>query len=244
MWSIFRSLMVTSMAVLLCVSPLYPAQAPASGVILEAEKTQMGNNQVSAGATIFSGDVLTTTSEGHAQVRMGETRFQLSSDTEVAFFSTESGPVAELRRGSLIVSNNSASERFRIYASDILIVPTSDRPILGQVTLNSPCDVQITSEHGKLEATVGKETKTIEDAHSYDVRPEHSVRDNRMPAISPDDEEFHRGHNHATCAAAVEHAMKGPVAAGGSHFTIAVGAVGVGITIFVLKKALESPDRP
>jgi len=231
------------MAALLSVSPLYPAQTPNAGVILEAEKAQLGNSPVTAGATIFSGDVLSTDSEGHAQVRMGETRFQLAGDTEVAFFSTASGPAAELRRGSLIVANNNASERFRIYASDILVVPTSDRPILGQVTINSPCDVQVTSEHGKLEATVGNETKTIEDAHSYDVRPDHSVRDTRIPGISPDDSEFHRGHNHATCAAAAQHAVKG-AAVDGSHFTIAVAALIGGITIIVIKKALESPDRP
>lgn len=224
------------------VAPAFAAQNPAAGVVLEADHTLMGSAQVTAGASVFSGDVLNTDSEGHAQVRIGQTRFQLLANSEAAFLSTETGPVAELRQGSLIVSDN-ASETFRVYASDVLIVPTSDRPILGQITIESPCEVKITSEHGRLEATVGRETKAIEEQHSYSVRPEYSVRDTRMPAISPDDDAFHRGHNHATCAAAPRSA-KGPVAAGGSHFTIIAGGVIGIITVIGVKEALESPDRP
>ena len=234
--------LVVALAAAAFVAPAFPAQNSTAGVVLEAERTQMGNAQVTAGASVFSGDVLSTESEGHAQVRIGQTRFQLLPNTEAAFFATERGPVAELRRGSLIVSDN-AAESFRVYASDVLVVPTSDRPILGQITIESPCEVKIASEHGRLEATVGRETKTIEEAHSYSVRPEYSVRDTRFPAISPDDDAFHRGHNHATCAAPLQNsARKLPFAP--SHFTLVVGgAIGI-ITVVGVKEALESPDRP
>ncbi len=244
MWWISRCLMASLLAALLSVSPLYPAQGQSGGVVLEAERAHLGSGQVTAGASIFSGDVLSTDSEGHAQVRIGQTRFQLLGDTQVALFSTANGAVAELRHGSIMVSNNSASEGFRVFASDIRIVPTSDRPILGQITLNSDCDVQISAEHGKLEATVGRETKTIEEAHSYDVRPEFSVLDIRVPGISPDDAEFHRGHNHASCAAIERKGMSVPIAAGSSHFTLLAGAGAAIITTIVVKEALESPDRP
>jgi len=243
MWWIVR-LLAAAFAAATFVSSALPAQNPTAGVVLEADRTQMGNSQITAGASVFSGDVLSTDSEGHAQVRIGQTRFQLLPDTEAAFLSTERGPVAELRRGSLIVSDN-ASESFRVYASDVLVVPTSDRPILGQITIESPCEVKITSEKGRLASTVGRETKTIEEAHSYSVRPEYSVRDTRMPAISPDDDAFHRGHNHATCAAAPQnHATKGPIAPANSHFTVLVGGLVGVITIIGVKEALESPDRP
>jgi hypothetical protein len=193
---------------------------------------------------MYGGDVISTESEGHAQVRIGKTQFQLQGDTQVALFSGANGAVAELRRGTLVVSHTSPTEGFEIYASDVRIVPTSDRPILGEVTLNSPCDVKITSEHGKLEATVGKEKKTIEDGHSYDVRPDFTVDDSRVPAISPDDSNYHRGHRHTTCAVAATHGAHAPVAAASSHFAIGVG-VGIGvITVIGIKKGLESPDRP
>jgi len=240
-----RSALSWVLSSLLPVMPLYAAQAPGAGVVMDADRARVGNGPVTAGASVFDGDVISTESDGHAQVRIGKTQFQLQGDTQVALFSGANGAVVELRHGTLIVSNNTPLEGFEIYASDVRIIPTTDRPILGQVTLNSPCDVQITSQHGKLEARAGKETKTIEDAHSYDVRPEFTVEDSRVPAISPDASDFHRGHRHSSCAAAPEnHGLRAAVAAGGSHFEIAVG-VGVGIIgVIGIKKALESPDRP
>jgi hypothetical protein len=243
-----RSALSWALSALLPVMPLYsaggPAQAPAAGVVVEAERARVGNGPVTAGASVYGGDVISTESDGHAQVRIGKTQFQLQGDTQVALFSGANGAVAELRHGSLVVSNNNAAEGFQIYASDVRIVPTSDRPILGQVTLNAPCDVQIASEHGKLEATVGKEKKTIEDGHSYDVRPDFTVDDSRVPAISPDDSNYHRGHRHTSCAVAATHGTRAPIAAANSHFAIGVG-VGIGvITVIGIKKGLESPDRP
>jgi hypothetical protein len=243
-----RSALSWTLSALLPVMPLHsagvPAQAPAAGVVAEAERARVGNGPVTAGASVYGGDVISTESEGHAQVRIGKTQFQLQGDTQVALFSGANGAVAELRRGTLVVSHTSPTEGFEIYASDVRIVPTSDRPILGEVTLNSPCDVKITSEHGKLEATVGKEKKTIEDGHSYDVRPDFTVDDSRVPAISPDDSNYHRGHRHTTCAVAATHGAHAPVAAASSHFAIGVG-VGIGvITVIGIKKGLESPDRP
>ena len=238
-----RCVLSWTLSALLPVMPLYPAQTLAGGVVLDADRARIGSGPVTAGASVYSGDVLSTENDGHAQVRIGQTRFGLQGDTQVAFFSGINGAVAELRHGTVIVSN-SATEGFEIFASDVRIVPTSDRPILGQVTLNSPCDVQITSEHGKLEATVGKETKTIEDAHSYNVRPDFMVHDTRVPAVSPDDSEYHRGHRHTSCAAAATHGTRAPVAAATSHFSIAVVVGGGVITVIAIKKALESPDRP
>lgn len=239
-----RCMLSWTLSSLLPVMPLYPAETLASGVVLDADRAHIGSGPVTAGASVYSGDVVSTESEGHAQVRIGQTRFQLQGDTQVALFSGVNGAVAELRHGSVIVSNNTAAEGFEIFVSDVRIVPTSDRPILGQITLVSLCDVKITSEHGKLEATVGKETATIEDAHSYDVRPEFMVHDSRVPAVSPDDADYHRGHRHTSCAAAATRGTSAPVAAATSHFSIAA-EVGVGvITIIAIKKALESPDRP
>jgi hypothetical protein len=97
--------------------------------------------------------------------------------------------------------------------------------------------------HGNLEATTGKETKTLEEGHAYDVIPEFSVNDSRNPAISPDASEYHRGHHHSTCALAAKSGPR-PVHAGSSHFVELIGTVGGLFTILALHEALESPDRP
>jgi hypothetical protein len=233
----------------LAAAPMYPAQNQATGVVLDADGAHVGDSRLTVGTSLYIGDVVNTESDGHAQVRVRQTRFQLIGESYAAFFPGPTGAVAELRHGTLIVALTSASEGFEIFASDVRIVSKGDRPILAQITMNSSCDLQIKIQHGTLEATVGKETKTLEEQKSYDVIPEFSVKDSRNPAISPDESEYHRGHEHATCALAAKMGAKPPIA-GLSHFKILAGAAAAGILVPVVmhigsgKPPAESPFMP
>jgi hypothetical protein len=233
----------------LSVSPVYPAQNQSTGVVLDADGAHIGNTNLSAGAALFTGDVVSTESDGHVQLRVRQARFELIGQSDGAFFPGSTGAVAELRHGTLIVALNSPSESFEIFASDVRIVPKSERPVLAQITMNSSCDLQIKVQHGNLEATAGKETKTLEEGHAYDVIPEVSVKDSRDPAVSPDESEYHRGHEHAACALAAKTGQK-PAIPGSSHFKILLGAVAAGVLIPVLLHTTgshppaESPYMP
>jgi hypothetical protein len=222
---------------------LYSGQNQAAGVVLDATLAHVGESRLTNGTSLYSGDVVTTESEGHAQLRIRQTRFELIGQSDGAFFPGANGAVAELRHGTMVVALNGPSESFEVLASDIRIVPKQDRPVIAEITLNSTCDVQIKVVHGNLEATTGKETKRLEEGHAYDVTPEFSVSDSRDPAISPDASEYHRGHQHKTCALAAKSRPK-PLHAGSSHFVELVGTGAVAFTILAVSEALESPDRP
>jgi hypothetical protein len=177
----------------IAAAPLYSAQNQAAGVVLDAEGAHVGESRLTNGTSIYGGDEVTTESEGHAQVRIRQTKFELIGQSDGAFFPEANSAVAELRHGTLIVALNNPSESFEIFASDVRIVPKSERPVLAQITMNATCYIQIKVMHGNLEATAGKETRTLEDGHAYDVIPEFSVNDSRNPAISPEASEYHRG---------------------------------------------------
>ncbi|HEY2352464.1 MAG TPA: hypothetical protein VGH83_08120 [Candidatus Acidoferrum sp.] len=227
----------------------YPAQNQATGVVVDASEAHVGESSLTAGSSLYTGDVVGTESNGHAQLRVRQSRFELIGESYGAFFPGATGAVAELRHGTMIVALNSTSESFEIFASDVRIVPKAERPILAQITMNSLCDLQIKVEHGSLEATSGKETKTLDEGHAYDVIPEVSVKDQRNPAISPEESGYHRGHEHTTCALAAKLGQK-PANAGFSHFKILAGAVAVGILVPVLLHTTggnpppESPFTP
>jgi hypothetical protein len=242
-WS-FRCLLAWTMVGCLATAPsLYPGQNQTAGVVLDTAMAHVGESHLTNGSSLYSGDVVSTESEGHVQLRIRQTRFELIGQSDAAFFPGANGAVAELRRGTMVVALNSPSESFEVFASDIRIVAKKDRPVLAEITLNSTCDVQIKVVHGNLEATTGKETKTLEEGHAYDVTPEFSVNDSRNPAVSPDASEYHRGHQHSTCALAAKSGPR-PAHAGSSHFVELIG-IGTGvITILALQEALESPDRP
>lgn len=232
---------------ILGVMPIYPAQNQATGVVVEAEGATIGESNLSAGSSLYTGDVVNTDSNGHAQIRVRQSRFELVGESYGAFFPGVNGAVAELRHGTMIVALNNPSEAFEIFASDVRIVPKSaERPILAQITMNSSCDLQIKVQKGTLEATSGKETKTLEEGKAYDVIPEVSVNDHRNPAISPDLSEYHRGHEHHACALAAKLGQKPPIA-GISHFKIIAGAVAAGILIPILLHTgggSPSPESP
>jgi hypothetical protein len=231
---IFRAALAGAMAGTLAGTPMYPAQNQAAGVVLDANGATVSGTNLSVGTSLYSGDVVSTESDGQAQLRVRHSMFQMIGQTDAAFFPGPTGAVAELRHGTLIVALNNAAEGFEIFASDVRIVPKdATRPILVQITMNSSCDLQVKVQHGTLEATSGKETKTLEEAHSYDVIPEYSVNESRNPAISPDESEYHRGHEHKVCALAAKLGPK-PPAAGLSHFKIIAAAVGAGILIPIL----------
>jgi hypothetical protein len=241
---VLTALLASVLNLALGSGPTQAAQTKALGLVLETQNGRIGGSLTSEGSTIFPGDILNTDSDGALKVRIGQTIYELLGDTTVVFYVGQSSPIAELRRGTVAVSNNSASEGFQIYASDVHIVSDQERPIRGQVSLKSPCELVVSSQEGLLDVIAGSEKKTVDHEHAYRVIPEHSVDDARQ-AISPEDPDYHKNHKHAGCAVAItQHAVKGPIMAASSHFTeLAYSATGVVVAIVVVK-ALESPDRP
>jgi hypothetical protein len=225
------------------LAPIHAAQTKSLGMILDSQGGHIGATTVTAGSSVYVGDILSTDTDGSLTVRIGQTTYQLQGDTSAVFFPGQSSPIAELRRGTIVVSNNSASEGFEIFASDVRIVSGTARPIQGQVSLKSPCELVVSSQEGLIDVVAGSEKKTVDHDHAYRVIPEHSV-DKTRDAISPEDPNYHQNHTHTGCAAALAHATKGPILAGNSHFTeLALSAAGVIIIVSIIK-AYESPDRP
>jgi hypothetical protein len=239
-----KFLVVTLAALFVALAPLHAAQTKPLGIILEAQNGRIGSSPVSAGSSVYLGDILTTDSDGSIKIRVGQTTYELQSDSSAAFYPGQSFAIAELRRGSMLVSNNSATEGFVIFAADVRIVSDQNRPIQGRVSLKSPCELEVSTETGQMDVVAGSEKRTVEHDHAYRVIPEHSV-DPRDATISPEDSDYHKHHKHAECAAALaQQASKGPIMAANSHFTeFVLGAAAIG-TIIVIHEAYESPDRP
>lgn len=242
----FGKLLVAGLALsIVACTPAYAGQTKALGVVLESQGARIGSSPVSEGASLFVGDILNTESDGRVKVRVGQTTYELLGDSSAAFYPGQKGAIAELRHGSILVSNNSASEGFEIYASDVRIVPGQSRPILGEVSIKSTCELLVSSTTGLMEVTAGAEKRSVRQAHSYRVVPEHSVEGMQDATTSPDDENYHHHHGHVGCAAPVaQHGMKAPVMAGNSHFLEVALVTTAVIAAIPIYKAFESPDRP
>src|SRR5215469_6567778 len=116
-------------------------------------------------------------------------------------------------------------------------------PDIGRVSLEDPCNVTVQSQKGKVDVRVGRESREVGEGEAYKVHAENSISYRKY--LSPDDDDYHRYHEHRPCAAAYQN-VKGrpPIAPGQSRFFyLAAGVAGV-ITILTVSEALESPNRP
>ena len=169
------------------------------GVVLEAVQAQVGSTLVSAGDTVFAGDLLNTGLNGRLRIQIGSVQFLLMGSSVASVFSRPGGVLAELERGALVFSGGTTGNTIEVMASDVRMTPRDSRPVLGEVALISPCELRITSRQNPLEVLVGKEKKVLGEAGVYRVTPVHAV-DSRDPRrISPLDPAFHDRHFHRHC---------------------------------------------
>ena len=232
-------------AVFALQSPARASQAPNAplGMVGNANAAKIGSSLTSEGVTVYSGDALSTENGGVLQVRIGAISFELQSDSSAHLYRAPYGAVLELNSGSVVYSTPGNSQNLVIVAEDVRVTPSVSQADYGRVAIEDKCNVRVESDRGQAEVRVGSESKTVEEGKAYKVRAENSISYRKY--LSPDDNDYHRYHEHAPCAAAYQ-AVKGrpPLAPAQSHFLYAVGGAAVLITIIGATEVFESPHRP
>jgi hypothetical protein len=190
------------------------------GVVTLASGAHFNAAKVSAGATIFDGDGLSTETEGALQFRTPAARFYLPGNSSIALHRLPNGAQAQLQAGTVVFST-AKSAAMEILADESFIRPATDGPTVGQVTVIGPKELQITARRGALEFSYAGETEKLAEGASYRIlldqpeampwpknqRPQPGGREDRKYKI------------------------------------VVIGLIS-GITILALCEALESPDRP
>jgi hypothetical protein len=217
-------------------------QASSIGLIARTTGGQIGTASAAEGASVFTGDYLTTTDTGTMLVRFGNLSLELQNSTGVRVYSAPYGIVAELDHGTALYTTPGGVQNLVIVASDVRVTPVLSTPDFGRVSLDDPCNVTVSSQRGSTNVQVGSENRLIEQNKSYRVRAENQLHYRKY--LSPDADDYHDYHDHQPCAPLAMTHGHAPIAAGQSRFllvtAVLVGA-GTGVGIY---KALESPDRP
>jgi len=250
--TLFKTALAVASFVVIAMQSTVAQQPSQAGVVTGGNNATMDGVAVSSGATVFSGDLIKTGDEGRAQVQSATMQFVLGPNSSARFFRQGDRVIVELERGSVSYSAKGVSENLTLFAQDIKFVPKTTELAVGQVIIESRCEVKATATRSVLQATSGRETKVIETNKTYNVLSEIGVNydDSWKPVLSdypeyPRDAEYHHSHSHVACAPGIWQTNKPPVMAGApGHFMLAV-AIGAGVgTAIVVHKALESPDKP
>lgn len=189
------------------------------GIVLTADHARVGEAPVSAGTTVYGGDLLSTEAQGNLQVRAGAARLLLVGSTTAVLNDNEGMHSAKLIRGTAVFSTGNA-HAFTLFASKAAFSAHTDAPTIGQVTYVSDKELLVLAKRGDLLVTVEGESQVIPEGTSYRVLLD-------PPAGEP-------GQGPAGAGGP-------PVSAGRSRFLLLVAIVtGVGTT-FAIVAACESP---
>jgi hypothetical protein len=218
------------------------APTPALGIIVRSTNAFIDNAATSEGASVYSGDYLSTQENGALQLRVGALSLQLEASSAVHIYRAPYGAVVELNRGSVIYTTPGGNENLVIVGLDVRVTPDTTQPDLGRVSVEDPCEVKVYSQRGQAHVQSGKESKQVEQGKAYRVRAENKI--SYREYLSPDASDYHRYHEHVPCAAADTLHARAPIAPAQSHFVLLAGTVAGIVSTIAVYKGMESPDHP
>lgn len=225
-------LMVTSriIAVLvsctLLITPVWAAPSSSLGTVVYADRAHVGAAQTSVGATVFSGDRLSTEQSGSVQVRAGAARLLLSGASIATLSQEDANPAATLTLGSATFSTAN-SNAFALHVATAVIRPNTNQPTIGQVTVLNPKELIVKSTRGSLSIAVEDDVREIPEGSAYRIVLDPNAADPQGP----------RG-------AGTKGYGGSPIKAAKSRFIwFAIAATAV-VTVFAFQEVFESPARP
>jgi hypothetical protein len=207
----------------LMAAPAAAASAPAMGVILQAQRANIGSGTATTGSTVFDGDLLQTEKDGLLRVRFGSSQAALMSGAAAVVHQSPDGFAANLTRGEVVLSS-SQGQKFSLVSDGATIQPSTSGPTVAQVTWVSPKELLVMSRRGALQVSLGDEVQTIADGASYRMVIDPAAAAAGKPAPEPTPQ---RG---------------GAQASGSNTFLlILLGSAAAAITVGVIL-AIESPS--
>lgn len=220
-----------------------PADNAPLGMVTKSMSARIGSSASSEGATIYSGDYLSTDAEGALQVRVGNLSVDLKGGSSAHIFRATYGVIVALNRGTLAYNKPSGQPNVVIVASDVRITPVVSVASSGSVSVDDPCNLLIQSQRGQIYVQVGSQSQIVEQGKAFRVRPISSVSEHSP--ISPDADNYHASHSHQACAGPTQ-TLKGsrPKPPSYSPFTAVAAGGTILITTIAISEALESPNRP
>ena len=210
----------------LLATPVWAAPSSSLGTVVYAYRAHVGAAQTSVGATVFSGDRLSTDQSGTLQVRAGAARLLLSSASIATLSQEEASPAATLTLGSATFSTAN-SNAFTLHVASAVIRPNTNQPTIGQVTVLNPKELIVKSTRGSLSIAVEDDVREIPEGAAYRIVLDPNAADAQGP----------RG-------AGTKGYGGSPMKAAKSRFIwFAVAATTV-VTVFGFSEAFESAARP
>ena len=167
-FSIIRAFVATFASLALLISPLWATPSAVLGTVVFVNRARVGSANASLGATVFSGDSLSTDDVGSVQIRAGAARLLLAGSSIATLSEDEASPAATLRAGTATFSTAN-SKAFVLHVASAIIRPNTDRPTIGKVKVLSPKELIVQATRGSLEIAVEDDVREVPEGTAYRV---------------------------------------------------------------------------
>jgi hypothetical protein len=141
------------------------------GVVTQAHSANLGSAAVTAGASVYDGDRLSTDAKGSLLLRSGGSTIYLSSATQIVLRSVTNGGKdarAEIGAGTVVFSMQPPATVV-ISAGGATIRPDTMLPTLGQITVIDQKSFQISARKGALKVSYYDDSEVVPEGNSYRV---------------------------------------------------------------------------
>lgn len=226
----FRRIMVVLLVCVLAAGefPAHAAGVSVVGVVTQASRANISSANVTAGANVYDGDLLTTSSDGLLRVRSGAAQFYLAGQSAVRMQSGPSGALVQLTAGTLVFSaaNSSAMD---VEVSQAHIRPANDMATVAQISYVSPRVIEVHAKRGALQLAYKDDSAMIPEGTSARILLDPAEEEMATASVSrafPDQGTPRRGKKRRLA------------------FYIFWGSVFGGFIIPVIHAAFESPSKP
>jgi hypothetical protein len=167
MRSMLRKAAIAGSAALLSVAAAIAADIPTS-VISDALHAHVDGVDAALGANVYAGDALSTNDNGTLRLRVGAGQLFMLASSDASMTQDHARVDMLIRTGTAGFSATNA-DPLEIDTPVGTLRPAGSARSFGQVTINSPRQVIITSYEGSLLLTRNGEERTIEAGKSYRV---------------------------------------------------------------------------
>ena len=165
---IARNSVAILLSLTLLITPLWGAPSASFGTVVYADRAHVGSALASVGATVFSGDRLSTEQMGSVQVRAGAARLLLSGGSSATLIQDEASNAATLTHGSATFSTAN-SKAFALHVASAVIRPHTDGLTIGKVTVLGPKELVVQSTRGSLSIAVEDDVREIPEGAAYRI---------------------------------------------------------------------------
>jgi hypothetical protein len=167
MTSMLRKAAIAGSAMLMTAAFAIAADVP-TGVVSYAQNANVDGTDAALGANVYAGDALATHESGTLRLRVGKGQiFMLSQST--ASITQDHGMVDALMKRGTMGFSATMDDPLEIDTPVGTLRPANTKHAYGQVTMDGPREVIVTSYEGTLALTHAGETRTIEEGKSYRV---------------------------------------------------------------------------